>query len=212
MGTEPSRSRWGLPGGYIADVTVGVQYEKAFAELGRYARSLPLQLFPVKQLAEQLIKKRKDSSDIHFVMRVYMDVVRLLIMVAPESVADRLRRATDGVREFFQEPSVHQYSRAPRLPVLYDLYRSAHNANVPSKEEIDAFFTGMLTPFDSEQEPVVEQIHQQFLDIFHPSPVHGHGGGVDISDSDSGTAPIGEPDIERPPEGRFLVPGYNYVG
>nr|AZZ69379.1 minor structural protein [Tetraparvovirus ungulate4]AZZ69385.1 minor structural protein [Tetraparvovirus ungulate4]AZZ69391.1 minor structural protein [Tetraparvovirus ungulate4] len=211
-GTEPSRSRWGLPGGYIADLTVGVQYEKAFTELARYARSLPLQLFPVKQLAEQLVKKRIASSDIPFVMRVFMDLVRLLIMVAPEAVADRLRRATDGVREFFQEPSAHQHSRAPRLPVLYDLYRSAHEGKVPSKEEIDAFFNGMLTPFDSDQRPVVEHIHQHFLDIFHPPPVHGHGGGVDTSDSGTGTTPIGEPDLERPPEGRFLVPGYNYVG
>ncbi|AOW44156.1 VP1 [Tetraparvovirus sp.] len=211
-GPEPSRRRWGLPGGFIADITVGSIYERAFAELQKYSRSLPMKVYPVKQLAEQLFTLRRSTSKLHHIMRFYVDIVRLLILVAPESIANRLRESTEAVRQFFEEPVSFQYLRSPKIPVLYDLHRSAWDTRIPSAEEIEAYFDGMLSPIPVEQHPIVEQIKAQFLNIFHPPPIAGDGVGGDGGDGIGGADSPSEPNLERPPEGRFLVPGYRYVG
>nr|ALK01958.1 minor structural protein [Tetraparvovirus ungulate1] len=212
VGFEPTRHGGRGGGGYLGELTTGLLFTKAFHELSRYASNLPYELFPIRQLVNQLINKRRETNNIHKVMRFFMDVIRLLLTVSHGPAEQRLRQAMAPVADFFHEPSRHQFAIGPNVSPLQDLARYAHTAQKPTREAIEAFFQGMLSPIKPEDRPILDTIQKQFEEFFYP-PIVEHAGPGDYSrDGDSGAGTPSESDLERPANRGLLVPGYNYVG
>lgn len=212
VGFEPTRHGGRGGGGYLGELTTGLLFTKAFHELSRYASNLPYELFPIKQLVNQLINKRRETNNIHKVMRFFMDVIRLLLTVSHGPAEQRLRQAMAPVADFFYEPSRHQFAIGPNVSPLQDLARYAHTAQKPTREAIEAFFQGMLSPIKPEDRDILDTIQKQFEEFFYP-PIVEHAGPGDYSrDGDTGAGTPSESDLERPANRGLLVPGYNYVG
>nr|AYN77558.1 minor structural protein [Chimpanzee parv4] len=199
VGPEPSQPANRGGGSYQTHFAIGIVYSKAFQGLLRFANALPAELSPVKQLVNQLEVYRRKTSDTRVWYRVYLDMTRLLISVAPLGAANKLRQAAANI----------SHTKAPNAETLRGIVRFAAAATVPTVADIDSFFQDSLTDFSNEDLDTWQQLHEQFIQLFHPPDVGVHL----VSDSrDEGPDSIVEPDLERPAGGGLTLPGYNYVG
>nr|WNO15998.1 capsid protein [Porcine parvovirus 3] len=204
VGPEPSSWSRRMGGGYLASLGTGLVFKQAFSHVDKFIRKLPAKVYPVKQFAQQLMNYWRKSTDIKTIGRFFMDLVRLLILVAPEPAKAKLRQSALNLGDFH---------RPPNPAVLLDLHKFAKDAVVPSAEDIKIFFEESVSPWSEEDKKILKQIEGQFQEIFHPPTDTEDGADSYGGNSDQGTGSLREPDLERPPERPgILVPGYNYVG
>nr|AVR53741.1 capsid protein 1 [Rodent tetraparvovirus] len=191
-----------LPGTYLGNLAAGIKYDRAFAGLLAYGRSLPPTLQPITRILQVLEAKRRQTQNLTNIHKVYLDAVRLLITVSDDKAVEMLRASA-------REAS---HLKGPDVTALHKLVLEAKHAHPPSRESLEHYFDQFITPVDPGEPEILKQAFQRMVEYYHPAPQDGGPAPPPVVDHE-GAATGPEPHGDRAGAGGGLVvPGYNYVG